>query len=83
MSDKARLPASVCKLQIGVSLLPIQFDLGGGYAAGVISGGFYLLMTSYQFTWGPSLFNARRNFLASPIQPALLLTSALIDAGSD
>lgn len=83
MSDSARLPAFVRKPRKDVSTLPIQYGLGGGYAAGAISGGFYFLLTSYRFAQAPSIANAQRNFLASLIQLTLLLTGALIDAGID
>ncbi len=66
---------------VALSLLPSAFGLGWIYLLGAAIGGGYFLRASLRLARDPCPRAAMLNFRASLVQLALLLASAMLDAG--
>jgi protoheme IX farnesyltransferase len=61
-----------------LSLLPFAYGAGWLYLAGAVTGGAWVVWTSYQLTRSPDRVHAIRNFHASLGQLGLLLAASLL-----
>lgn len=66
---------------VTLSIAPLAFGMGWIYGIAAVTGGAWFITKSARLVREPSRANARGNFLASLVQLALLLTSALLERG--
>ena len=66
-------------LLVFVSVLPVWFAMGWIYLCGALVGGGFFIHRSLRLVGNPSRQNAIRCFLASLVQLALLMGTAIID----
>jgi protoheme IX farnesyltransferase len=67
-------------LLVGVTVIPVFFDMGWIYLSGALLGGGYFIARSILLAMDPSRHNAIQCFLSSLVQLSLLMVVAILDA---